>query len=163
MLADIFKGIDTTEIPAELTGYTEDEFNDVRDALSDSVGEEGGGLDNEKYTDKTEIPQYEPTGKEVTLEDCLDRDKANEFLYELETAEGLTEDEVRFLKLAATRFYAFNYKNVAEYYASKASPAMQRMMEKMALVIIDFDSAIANGYVALTKDLEGIMNDDDED
>lgn len=38
-----------------------------------------------------------------------------------------------------------------------ASPAMQGLMEDSALVIIDFDRAIANGYVNLSKTVEAII------
>lgn len=37
MLADIFRDIDLDEIPAELTGYTEDEMADLLDALTEPV------------------------------------------------------------------------------------------------------------------------------
>lgn len=37
MLADIFKGIDPDEIPVELTGYTEQEFNDIAAALEQEI------------------------------------------------------------------------------------------------------------------------------
>lgn len=37
MLADIFRDIDLEEIPAELTGYTEEEFNEIAAVLADSV------------------------------------------------------------------------------------------------------------------------------
>ena len=40
MLADIFADIDLDEIPAELTGYTEDEVNSLFDSLSDELSEE---------------------------------------------------------------------------------------------------------------------------
>ena len=39
MLAEVFREIDLTEIPAELTGYTEDEFADIAEALTESVAE----------------------------------------------------------------------------------------------------------------------------
>lgn len=161
MLSDIFKGIDTDEIPIELTGYTAEQIGELEKALQ-GIEDDGTGLDAEKYTDKTDVPQYEVTGKAVTLTECVDKDRADEFLREIEAAKGLTAEELDFLKLAATRFYAFNYKNVAEYYANHASPAMQRQMEKMALVIIDFDDAIKNGYVVLSKDLKAAMKNDDE-
>lgn len=35
MLADVFKGIDPAEIPVELTGYTEDEFEDLKNLFED--------------------------------------------------------------------------------------------------------------------------------
>lgn len=160
-LASIFKEIDFDKVPIDLTGYSEAEMQEIFNELEGV--EDVAGLDGETYTDKTDIPQYEVTGKAVTIDECVYKDRANDFIREIETAEGLTDEERKFLELAATRFYAFNYKNVAEYYANTASPAMQRLMEKMALVIIDFDSAIKNGYVKLTRDLEAVVKNDNAD
>lgn len=36
---------------------------------------------------------------------------------------------------------------------------MQKLMEKSALVIIDFDDAIANGYVKMSKAMEKLFGD----
>lgn len=55
----------------------------------------------------------------------------------------------------------FNYRNIAEYYAH-ATPEMQRLMEKSALVIIDMDNAIANGYAALFSDVLGVMEGEED-
>ena len=54
--------------------------------------------------------------------------------------------------MAAYRHTKFNYKNIAEYYAH-ANKEMQGLMEDSALVIIDFDKAIENGYVKLSEDI----------
>ena len=53
-----------------------------------------------------------------------------------------------------------NYSKIADYY-SNASEEMQILMEKSALVIIDIDDAIANGYVKLTKVVEDLIAEDD--
>lgn len=106
------------------------------------------------YTDKVQIPQYEITGEKVTLADCLKEEKANELAEEIQQA-NITPQEREFLMKAACRHYAFNYKNIAEYYAG-ASKEMQHLMEKSALVIIDFDDAIANGYVRLKTDIDAM-------
>lgn len=37
----------------------------------------------------------------------------------------------------------FNYGKIADFYASKASKEMQRLMERMALVLIDVDNALS--------------------
>ena len=44
------------------------------------------------------------------------------------------------------------YRHIAEYYA-QATPQMQRLMERSALVIIDMDDAIANGFVKLQGEM----------
>ena len=53
-------------------------------------------------------------------------------------------------------FRVFNYKNIAEYYAH-ASKEIQELMEKSALVIIDVDDAIANGYVKLSETIADLL------
>lgn len=63
-----------------------------------------------------------------------------------------------FLINAARRHLIFNYSKIADYYAH-SNKEMQELMEKSALVIIDINDAIANGYVKLSKNIEKIMNE----
>lgn len=102
------------------------------------------------YTDRIESPVYKPTGPMPAVTELYDTEKQRELSAEIERAEGLSEKERAFLRAAAARHVVFDYQNVAEYYAH-ASPEMQRLMEKSALVIIDFNQAIENGFVKLTK------------
>ena len=44
----------------------------------------------------------------------------------------------------------FSYSKIAEYYAH-SKEEMQSLMEKSALVIIDFDKAVENGYTRLSQ------------
>ena len=57
------------------------------------------------------------------------------------------------LREAAARHIVFNYERMADYYAH-ASPEMQSLMEDSALVIIDFEKAIDDGFVRLCQDLK---------
>jgi len=66
----------------------------------------------------------------------------------IDSNSGVSDEEKKFLKLAASRFIEFNYESIADYYAS-ANKEMQELMEKLALVIIDFDKAIEEGFVQL--------------
>lgn len=104
---------------------------------------------------KVNIPQYEITGECPELSDMLDSGKADELIQEIEGAD-VPEDVREFLVQAARRHNVFNYRNIAEYYAH-AEPEVQRLFEKSALVIIDVDNAIANGYVQLSDDIMNIM------
>lgn len=104
------------------------------------------------YSQKTEIPQYEPTGNVVTVEMMVDSEKANGLIAEIEQADGITQEEKDFLIKAAHRHDVFNYKNIADYY-SNASAECQSLMEKSGLVIIDIGDAIKNGYAKLMDDL----------
>ena len=137
------------DIDMSMFGFEEGE-TDFADEIEDNT-----------YTMKTNIPQYEITGECPTISEMLDKEKSRELIAEIEKAEGITEEERQFLKDAAGRHNVFNYRNIAEYYAH-TKPEMQRLMEKSALVIIDVDNAIANGYASLFADVLDTMEDEDD-
>ena len=110
-----------------------------------------------KYSRLTKIPQYTPSDNPPSVDALFNYGKYTELLNHIE-ASNVTEEEKKFLRYGATRHIIFNYGMIADYYAS-ATPEMQKLMEESALVIIDFDDAIANGYVKLSKRLEAIRND----
>lgn len=121
--------------------------------------DEEGPEEDETYTPVVNIPQYEITGECPKLEELCDTAKTNELISEIEQS-GVSEEEKAFLIEAAKRHSVFNYRNIAEYYAH-AEPEMQRLMERSALVIIDVDNAIANGYAKLKSDIEDLMEGDE--
>lgn len=135
----------------DLTGFDDGELLELtEDVLEDSGQDEG------KYTDKVATSIYEPTGADVSLSDCADATHMEALLKKIDAA-NITPSEKTFLRHAATRHIAFNYQNIAEYYAGKASKEMQELMEESALVIIDMDSAIEHGFVELSERIKEIM------
>ena len=104
------------------------------------------------YTNKIKIPQYEVHGEQPSLDELYDTDKTDDLIAEISIS-GVSEEEKQFLIEAAKRHTVFNYKMIAEYYA-QASCEMQQLMERSALVIIDYEDAIANGYMKLSKAIE---------
>lgn len=117
--------------------------------------------DGTQYSQKVEIPQYEPTGECPDIWELVDTAKADSFLAEINESK-VSPEEKDFLIKATRRLYEFNYKKIAEYYA-QATPEMQELMEHLALVIIDFDNAIAYGYAQLSAALEEMRGEDDEE
>lgn len=111
--------------------------------------------EEKKYTTKVGVPQYLPSSVCPRLDECYGLNKYNELMYKINQS-NVTEEEKKFLKFAATRHIVFTYSKVADYYAH-ASKEMQELMEQSALVIIDFEDAIANGYVKFSKAIEDIM------
>lgn len=88
-------------------------------------------------------------------------DKVNELLAEIEES-PIPDDIKRFFTIAAYRHAVIDFDKVADYYAE--SPAeVQKLMEDSALVIIDIDNAIANGYAQLQKKLDEIMGETDDE
>jgi len=115
------------------------------------------GITNEElYTGKITTPTYEPTGDIPSINDLVNQDKVKTLLETINTADGVSEDEKGFLRIAAYRHYVFNFKRIANYYASASLP-MQRLMEESALVIIDFNKAIELGYAKLTDEISELM------
>jgi hypothetical protein len=139
------KGIDMTQFDFELNI---DFDNDI---------DTGDGT---KYTQKVDVPQYEPTGECPDIWELVDTAKADSFLEEINESK-VSPEEKDFLIKATRRLYEFNYKKIAEYYA-QATPEMQELMEHLALVIIDFDNAIAYGYAQLSAALEEMRAEDEE-
>lgn len=127
------------------TQLTEDDVNEVDDT----------------YANDIPIPQYEITGANPELADLCDESKALELMERIEQAD-VPDDIKEFLRKAATRHYAFNYRNVAEYYAH-APKEVQELMEESALVVIDYDNAMRNGYVRLSAQLESLIGEEQEE
>lgn len=108
--------------------------------------------DDSKYSGKIEAPIYEPKNKKPHLMELVDLSKTNSLIREI-IASDIQQDVKQFLMEAAYRHAVFNYEKIADYYAN-ASPEVQALMEKSALVIIDFGKAIQNGYVKLCEEIK---------
>lgn len=112
---------------------------------------------DDKYTAKVNIPQYLPTNDKPSISELFNDIKYKQLLSNIAKAD-ISEEEKEFLKLAATRHIVFNYARIADYYAH-SNKEVQKLMEESALVIIDINDAIANGYVKLSKNIEKIMRE----
>jgi len=114
-------------------------------------GEEFENKTESQYTSKIKAPVYEPKNKKPHLLELCNTNKFKRLKYKIEKAD-ISDDEKRFLYMAATRHIVFNYSKIADYYAH-ASKEMQELMEHSALVIIDFEKAIQHGYVKLSEEM----------
>jgi hypothetical protein len=104
-----------------------------------------------KYSTKIEAPIYEPKNKKPHVLELFNDTKTNRLINEIKTS-NIPDNEKRFLIEAARRHTVFNYERIADYYAH-SSNEVQRLMEKSALVIIDFEKAIQHGYVKLCDEI----------
>lgn len=127
-------------------------------SLDDDETEESNPLTDEKYTTKVEIPHYEITGELPEIDELVDMSKYNELVAKIRTA-NITEEQRDFLIKAAQRHNVFNYAKIAEYYAHQ-DKEMQELMEASALIIVDFDDAIKNGYVQLRSEILSLEEED---
>lgn len=124
--------------------------------LFDIKTTEGSGT----YTNKVGVPQYLPSNKKPHIAELYNASKYSKLMRQISDS-NVPEEERNFLRLAASRHIVFNYSKIADYYAH-ASEEMQELMEKSALVILDIDDAIANGYVKLSSQLERLLEFGDD-
>ncbi len=114
--------------------------------------------DISEYVSKVRAPIYEPKNKPPHVLELLNNAKANRLKNEI-NGSNVSEEEKKFLIEASKRHNVFNYSKVADYYAH-ATPEMQHLMEKSALIIIDFEKAIQYGYVKLSKEIANLYFED---
>lgn len=112
------------------------------------------------YTKKIVPPVYEPKNEKPLLEQLFDDSRAKAYLVEIENSK-LSKEEKEFLKLSAYRLVVFNYDKIADFYAHSEGE-IKDLIEKLALVIIDFDKAIENGYVKVCDELFTNLEEDYE-
>ena len=125
------------------------------------------GLFNQKkvvidntYTKRMNVPQYTPIEVKPSITSLVDTRKYGQLVHAINES-NLSEEEKTFLTLAASRHIVFNYSLIADYYAH-ADKEMQELMEQSALVILDFDDAIANGYVVLGNNIAKLLKESGE-
>lgn len=139
-----------------LLAFNDEELKSLIDGL---VKEEISS--EEAYTSKIIAPIYEPKGEQPLVTQLFDNVKTQQLVDEIDKCE-LSPEIANFLRLAAQRHTSFNFRNIAEFY-SHADQNIQRLFEQSALVIIDFDAAIENGFVHLTERLAELAAREEEE
>ena len=121
--------------------------------------EEGAPIFDERYSVNAGEVIYEPKESNHQISDLYEiDDKADYFI------EQIKNDEVRKLcELRKASLIKFNYAKIADYYAYQATPEEKRAFEALAMVLLDKDQLIENGYSDMMLNaLEmGEVGDDD--
>ena len=121
----------------------------------------GTGNEEEPYTTKIDTPVYEPSGGKPDISELYDDTKTQELISRIRSA-SLEPDIEKFLLCAAERHTVFNFSRIADYYAHAPSE-IQCFFEESALVIIDYQQAIENGFVRMTQRMVEIMHGGEEE
>jgi hypothetical protein len=141
-LKNLLKGMDADAL--SFTGW-------IKEDLDDILSGKGLGLEDSPYTTKVVTPIYTPKDEKPKLDELVDREKADRLIEEIDAAD-IPKEIKQFLWWAAERHAVFNFRRIADYYAH-SDKDVQKLFEKSALVIIDFEQAIENGFVNLTQTL----------
>lgn len=118
--------------------------------------------EDETYTKELGDIHYKPSDTKPGVENLYDRTKADALIKELEQLHDdaqLPDDVFNFLILAAGRHIVFDYAKIADFYAHSPQD-IQKLFEKSALVLIDYNNAINNGYVELSKKIIDLQNNE---
>lgn len=115
----------------------------------DSEPEELGGNLDEAYSQKPGTVLYEPGESNHKPSDLYQENhKVDADIEQIQNP-----DIKKFLKLRVAALTEFNYSRIADYYAYQATPEEKRVFEKLALVLLDRDQLIENGFSALVSEL----------
>lgn len=112
-----------------------------------------------EYSKKIDTPIYTPKDEKPDIASLYDRSKYYELIDKINQS-LVSTDEKQFLIYAANRHVVFKYNRIAEFYCH-ASKEMQSLMEDSALVIIDFNKALEQGYVILSDELTNLFEGDE--
>jgi hypothetical protein len=138
-----------------LTGFGIQELSDLNvPGFADPNAADDLG---ETYSRKIAAPIYTPTGDAPAAAELYDDAKTLKLQKKIRAAD-LPDEIAEFLNKAAERHTVFDFHRIADFYAN-APAATQRLMEESALVIIDFDQAIENGFVRLTQRLGALASE----
>jgi hypothetical protein len=148
MLALELKDLEELGYDLSITGFNSKELQSLLDiAAAESI-----------YSNKITVPTYEPRNKKPPIADLYDDKKAMELIGEIQDSK-LPQKEKDFLMAAASRHIVFNYSKIADFYAH-SSKECQDLMEKSALVIVDYKQAIENGFVHLTAQIDELNGEE---
>lgn len=139
----------------EILGFDQSELNDLFQEEKDE--------EENIYTQNINSPTYEPSDVKPETTDLYNDEKAMDLIVSIKDSK-LSEEEKQFLMTAASRHIVFDYSKIANFYAH-SSKECQELMENSALIIVDFDKAIENGFVRLTNEINNMfdLNETDED
>ena len=122
---------------------------------TDDVKEE-----EEMLSKNIKAPSYEPKNKKPSEAELFNENKTKELIQKIGLA-NITTEEKDFLIKAAYRHTIYNYQNIADFYAH-SNKEVQELMEESALVIIDLNDAISNGFVTLTENIKKLHTEEYE-
>lgn len=110
---------------------------------------------DEDYSQKLGEVIYEPKETNHKVKDLF----KIETKFDEDIAKIENKDLQRLFQARAFNFTAFDFEKVADYYAYQATPEEQRVFEKLALVLLDKDKMIENGFSKLINKIDDSPED----
>lgn len=99
---------------------------------------------------------YEPKNTNHKITDLYT--KESKFDKDIDTIEN--EELKQLFRARVSFFYNFDFTKIADYYAYQATPEEKKLFEKLALVLLDKDQLIENGFSDLLNKVDNEMNNE---
>lgn len=106
---------------------------------------------NDDYSQKIGEVIYEPKETDHKPADLFQRE--TKFDAEIEKVQN--EEIKEMLKARTAFFHTFDFAKIADYYAYQASPEVQKLFEKLGLVLLDRDKLIEHGFSKIIDETKG--------
>ena len=122
----------------------------------DGAGADAGGRLDGRYSQKVGKVDYEPSDRRWEPSQLFGRPR--DYTGEIEAMDA--PDGVKELcRLRNAWLCEFDYAKIADYYCNQATPEVQRMFERLALVLLDRDQLIENGFSELLAGIAGVCDE----
>lgn len=132
---------------------------DLKDLGFESVNPaEGSPSEGDAYTSAINVPQYEIVGERPAVSELFDQTRTKQLQAQIKAAK-IDPEIADFLNLAAQRHTIINYRKVAEFYPH-APAEVQQLIEESALIIVDMNNAIRNGYANFMDRIDSLEEQD---
>ena len=144
-----------------MTGWDPEQLKAELDALADEFDMEDFGFDavetgaetlDERYSQNVGHVDYEPSGIERDPVELFSRPR--DYTAEIEAMDA-PEEIKELCRLRNAWLAEFDFAKIADYYCNQATPEVQRVFEKLALVLLDRDQLIENGFSDLLGEVLG--------
>ena len=109
------------------------------------------------YSQNLNSPIYKITGEKPNINDLYDNKKCLSLISEINNLD-IDKKIKEFLIFASYRHIVFDYEKIAEYYAHSDS-IVQDLIENNALIIIDYNKSIEQGYSKLIDVVSELSNE----
>lgn len=150
LLLSEIEALKQNEFDTAILGFNDEELEQLAAELEEKDVEAKN--EENPYTQIVATPLYEPDAQKPQYEDMYKTNKFNQLLERI-NSKDINPELKKFLIAAAYRHVQFNYEMIANFYAHSDKDT-QELMEESALVIIDYDKAIEQGYINLSNEID---------
>lgn len=156
-LGELLDELNLADFDVSLTGFDDFEITDLglnedfifENFETDDTSEDTGTDLYDMYSQNMKEPIYEPKESHHKISD-LYKNPPSDLINKINSIENKELRE--FFKIRLYVFYKLNFEKIADYYAYQATSEEQKVFEALALVLLDKNKLIENGFAKLMEE-----------